>query len=108
MTKKAFENIDYQNCIHPDVDKLKQALENDDYDNVCHNLANTLEASSFKLNNQIEDIKKKLIEIGFDGSLMTGSGSTVFGLTRDIKILEKGYNIMREQGYFVRKTKILQ
>ena len=108
MTKKAFENIDYQNCIHPDVDKLKQALENDDYDNVCHNLANTLEASSFKLNNQIEDIKKQLIEIGFDGSLMTGSGSTVFGLTRDIKTLEKGYNIMREQGYFVRKTKILQ
>lgn len=108
MTKKAFENIDYQNCIHPDVDKLKEALETNDYLNVCNNLANTLEASSFKLNDQIETIKNDLIKIGFDGSLMTGSGSTVFGLTRNKEILEQGYHLMRNKGYFVRKTKILK
>ena len=34
-------------------------------------------------------------EIGFDGALMSGSGSCVFGLTRDDKILEKGFKYFK-------------
>ena len=53
------------------------------------------------------DACKKLEELGFDGALMSGSGSTVFGLTRDEEILENGYNFFRGKYYFVRKTEIL-
>ena len=39
---------------------------------------------------EIAKIKEEMLEIGFDGALMSGSGSCVFGLTRSDIILEKG------------------
>ena len=48
-----------------------------------------------------------MMKLGFDGALMSGSGSCVFGLTRDDKILEKGFKYFKGKYYFVRKTEIL-
>ena len=77
------------------------------YQTVIDNLQNTLEEPSIKMVPEINDIKQAMLEIGFDGALMSGSGSTVFGLTRDEEILENGYNFFRGKYYFVRKTEIL-
>ncbi len=55
----------------------------------------------------IEMIKKQFIELGFEGALMSGSGSCVFGMTQDINKLEKGYEFFKNKYYFVRKTQIL-
>ena len=84
-----------------------KGIEEDDYQTVIDNLQNTLEAPSIDMVPEIEQIKKELMELGFDGALMSGSGSTVFGLTRDEEILENGYNFFRGKYYFVRKTEIL-
>ncbi|WRK53196.1 hypothetical protein SD457_24360 [Coprobacillaceae bacterium CR2/5/TPMF4] len=45
------------------------------------------------------------MELGFDGALMSGSGSTVFGLTRDEEILENGYNFLEESIILSEKLK---
>lgn len=106
-TAKAFEGIDFNTVEHPDCDAMRKALEEDDYEGVIHSLGNSLEAVSLSLVKEIKDVKDKMIELGFDGVLMSGSGSTVFGITRDKNLLMNAANVMKEKGNFVRITKIL-
>ncbi|WP_020226107.1 4-(cytidine 5'-diphospho)-2-C-methyl-D-erythritol kinase [Holdemania massiliensis] len=105
-TKVAFETLDFSSAQHPDCRKMRQALMNNDYDGVIQSLGNTLEQSAFKLVPQIAAIKKDLLAMGFDGALMSGSGSTVFALTRDPELLEKGAAAMRKKAAFIRKTEL--
>ena len=48
-----------------------------------------------------------MMKLGFDGALMSGSGSCVFGITRNQEIMNKGYEFFRKRYFFVRKSKIL-
>lgn len=106
-TKEAFEIADQGNNVHPDCKAMKEALMTDDYDAIIANLGNSLEAASLQLVDDIRIIKQQLTEKGFDGVLMSGSGSTVFAITRDDALLNQAMNEMKAEGYFVRKTKIL-
>lgn len=106
-TKKAFEQIDLLEVNHSDCRKLKEGIEEDDYQKIIDNLKNSLESPSVKMVPEIQSIKDKMIELGFDGALMSGSGSCVFGLTKDKKTLERGYRFFKEEYYFVRKSGIL-
>lgn len=87
---------------------MVKGIYEDDYQTVIDNLQNTLEEPSIKMVPEINDIKQAMLEIGFDGALMSGSGSCVFGLTRDDKILEKGFKYFKGKYYFVRKTEIFK
>ena len=106
-TKVAFENLDIAAAVHPDCEKMRTALISGDYDGVIAALGNTLEEISLKLVPEIRQIKEELTDMGFDGVLMSGSGSTVFGITRNEKLVERARNIMRNRRYFVRVTRIL-
>ena len=106
-TKKAFTTLDLSKVIHQDCRAMKKGIEEKDYQTVIDNLQNTLELPSIKMVPQIKEIKKEMKELGFDGALMSGSGSCVFGITRDQEILNKGYEFFRKRYFFVRKSKIL-
>lgn len=106
-TKKSFGNLDLNTAIHRDCHLMKKGIEENDYQAVIDNLQNTLEAPSIKMVPEIETIKQEMLKIGFDGALMSGSGSCVFGLTRSNMILEKGFKHFKGEYYFVRKTEIL-
>ena len=105
-TKVAFETLDFSCAEHPDCRKMRQALITNDYEGVLQSLGNTLEQSAFKLVPQIATIKRDLLGLGFDGALMSGSGSTGFALTRDPELLEKGAAAMRKKAAFIRKTEL--
>ena len=105
-TKVAFETLDFSCAEHPDCRRMREALIGNDYDGVLQSLGNTLEQSAFKLGPQIATIKQELLALGFDGALMSGSGSTVFALTRDLELLEKGAAAMRKKAAFIRKTEL--
>lgn len=105
-TKRAFELSDKRETVHPDCLKMKYALEDNDYFGVVDALGNSLESVAIELVPDIKIIKEKLIEEGFDGALMSGSGSTVFGITRDERLIDNTMSKFKEMGYFVRKTKI--
>lgn len=105
-TRVAFESLDFSCTEHPNCQKMKQALMNNDYDQVIASLGNTLEQSAFKLVPQIAGIKQSLLDLGFDGALMSGSGSTVFALTRDPELLEKAAVVMKKKAAFIRKTEL--
>lgn len=106
-TKKAFASLDLSTVVHQDCRLMKKGIENQDYQAVIDNLQNTLERPSIKMVSEIQTIKDKMLEIGFDGALMSGSGSCVFGITRDEAIIDKGFDYFKDQYYFVRKTEIL-
>ncbi|MBR4446701.1 MAG: 4-(cytidine 5'-diphospho)-2-C-methyl-D-erythritol kinase [Solobacterium sp.] len=106
-TKEAFALSDSRPLVHPDCLAMRKALMENDYEGVCRNLGNSLEAASLELVSEIRKIKEELQERGFDGVLMSGSGSTVFGLTRSRALLEETMDELRRRHYFVRHTNIL-
>ena len=106
-TAAAFQAVDASEPVHPDCAAMRKALEEDDYPGVIKALGNSLEAVSEELVEEIGTVKRKIAEFGFDGVLMSGSGSTVFGITRDRKRLKEALAELRSQGYFVRSTHIL-
>ena len=102
-TQKAFTSLDLSKVKHQDCRKMKKGIEMNDYQGVIDNLQNTLELPSIKMVPQIKEIKKEMMKLGFDGALMSGSGSCVFGITRNQEIMNKGYEFFRKRYFFVRK-----
>lgn len=105
-TPKAFQSLDLENAIHPYIEEIKEGIITNDYEKVVNHLGNTLEKPSIKMVKQIEEIKQDLLELGFDGALMSGSGSCVFGLTQNKEIVDKSYNTLKNKYFYVRKSKI--
>lgn len=67
----------------PDTAGMIKALEKDDYSGVCRRLSNVMELVTATKRRQIGEIKAFLTENGADGTLMSGSGPTVYGLFSD-------------------------
>ena len=59
------------------------ALDQGDYEGVCAYLSNVMETVTAAKRRQIGEIKSFLAENGADGTLMSGSGPTVYGLFSD-------------------------
>ena len=106
-TKECFRLVDSMETDHPDCLKMREALICNDYQGVIDSLGNSLEAPAVQLVSQIKDAKQALLDAGFDGVLMSGSGSTVFGITKDKELVEKTMEQLKGQKYFVRHTNIL-
>ena len=107
-TKKAFESLNFRTLRHPNIEAVREALENGNYYQMLGALGNSLEQTAFELVPQIREVKHELEDFGFDGALMSGSGSTVFAITRDRELLERAGTYFRSKGCFVRKTRIIQ
>lgn len=82
-TKQGFQRLSEVACEHPDVDACEQALKNDDFVAFCAQAKNTLEASAFSLLPQLAQIKTNLYDMGLPFVLMSGTGSTMFALSKD-------------------------
>ncbi len=106
-TKIAFEALDQQEYMHPDVYGMKKALMAQDFWGVVSHLGNSLEQVSMQLVPEIREVKEQLTAFGFEGVLMSGSGSTVFGITRSHRLLLAACDQFRYRKYFTRMTRIL-
>ena len=105
-TAEAFHIVDEQEGIHPDCKAMQEALEYNDYDDIISSLGNSMENAAMTLVPEIRKAKKDLLDLGFDGVLMSGSGSTVFGITKDVELLDRSIDILKKKRYFVRKTTV--
>lgn len=106
-TKKSFSMLEIDKEIHPDCYCLKEAIENNDYETMLQHMGNSLERVSMSLVPQIKTIKEKLLDMGFDCALMSGSGSCVFALTKDEKLADDAINYFRNQKLFAQKATFL-
>lgn len=104
-TKLAFQNLKVENCVHPNCALMQEALKNSDDHRLIECLGNSLESSSFEMVPEIGEIKNELQTLGFDGALMSGSGSCVFALTKDQNILNTGFLEMKKKYPFVLRTR---
>ena len=87
------------------IDKIKESLVNDDINSLKENVFNILESPAISILPEIQDIKNMLKNDGFDVVLMTGAGSTVFGLTKDYRLAKKALNKYDKKGFQVELTK---
>ncbi|MCX8083884.1 MAG: 4-(cytidine 5'-diphospho)-2-C-methyl-D-erythritol kinase [Calditerrivibrio sp.] len=98
-TKEAYEGVklrltnDGENCSN------KGFLS---YPDIINGLENDFEKTVFVKYPELRWIKETLLEKGADGALMSGSGSTVFGLFSSRGCLEQTAEFFKKrQGYFV-------
>ena len=81
---------------HPDIDGMTEAIRNGDLDGVISRLGNVLETVTIPDHPEIARIKSMMMENGACGSLMSGSGPTVFGIYKDRKLAEKTCQALKE------------
>lgn len=84
-TKFVYTNLVLdEHTEHPDIDGMIQSMKNNDLMGLCNQMANILETVTIPAHPEIADIKRCMMENGALGSLMSGSGPTVFGIFDDL------------------------
>jgi 4-diphosphocytidyl-2-C-methyl-D-erythritol kinase len=85
-TKFVYSNLVLdENSPHPDIDHMISAMKNRDLADLCAHMGNILETVTIPAHPEIAEIKKCMMENGAVGSLMSGSGPTVFGIFDDLE-----------------------
>ncbi|MBO3066492.1 4-(cytidine 5'-diphospho)-2-C-methyl-D-erythritol kinase [Staphylococcus shinii] len=87
-----FKKLDLKQSYNVHTDACEAALISEDYDLLCKSLSNRLEPVSGKMYTEILKIKANMLENGADGAVMSGSGPTVYGLTRKERQAKHVYN----------------
>jgi len=95
-TKEAYDTYREVNAVHPDILMLKEALKSGKEDQIDYYMGNSLENPAFLLNKDIENIKLRLRNYGLKCVLMSGSGSTVYSLSKDKENLQRVYNEIKD------------
>ena len=83
---------------HPDPIGLALAMREGDFAGIAAKLGNVLEYVTAAEYPVINDLKAKMKELGAAGTLMTGSGPTVFGLFDDRNRAAHALREMKENG----------
>lgn len=97
-TRSVYENLKVQDLKpedHPDIDAMAEAIRRGDLYGVAGLLGNVLETVTIPAYPVIGQIKDMMKEYGAMGTLMSGSGPTVFGLFASPKAATAAYEDMR-------------
>lgn len=82
-TKFVYENLhanDLKPEQHSDVDSMIEAMRQKDLGLLCSRMGNVLETVTIPAYPVINEIKRTMMDNGAIGSMMSGSGPTVFGI----------------------------
>lgn len=82
-------------ACHPDIDAIAAAVRDGDLRRICSNMGNVLETVTIRKYPIIQQIKDFMTDCGAVGSLMSGSGPTVFGLYDDQMAAKEAFNSLR-------------
>ena len=96
-TKEMYKKIDTKKINQKDRTKeIVEALEKSDIEILSSNLYNVFE-EVIDRKDLIENIKQKLINNGAISSLMTGSGSAIYGIFKDKNTAENAYESLKDK-----------
>ena len=97
-TKEVYGGLDLKNIKNrPDNQYLIKCLENNEIELLSKNMVNVLETVTSKKHTEISDIEKIMNENKALGSMMSGSGPTVFGLYKNEEDALKGKKELLEK-----------
>lgn len=105
-TKECFQRLDLTSCIHPDAEAVKEALLQKDFNQLVQVIGNTLEEPACQWTSEILEVKQALINEGFEGVCMSGSGSTVFALTQNSDKIQRFMNKYQSKDWFIEPCQI--
>ncbi|MCI8659149.1 MAG: 4-(cytidine 5'-diphospho)-2-C-methyl-D-erythritol kinase [Lachnospiraceae bacterium] len=97
-TRAVYTNLDASQLKseqHPDIDGIIKGIRDQDIRQIAGKLGNVLELVTIREHPVIQTIKDTMMEYGAIGSLMSGSGPTVFGLFTDSEAARHAFEEMR-------------
>lgn len=103
-TAYVYTHLDLPNLkYHPDTDKAIECIDNGDIAGLSNVLSNVLETVTVPEYPVLTEIKEFLVQNGAEGSLMSGSGPTVFGIFKNKEDARRAYDKAGEKyrGYDV-------
>ena len=99
-TKWAYEQVDaIPDLKHPDIDAIAQAIEAGDLAKAAKSMGNILEEVAVRNYPKIREIKETFLAHGAMGTMMSGSGSAVFGIFDDPVKAEQSFEAFKGDGY---------
>lgn len=97
-TASVYKAIDaFDSYKHPNTEAMIDAIEKHDITAVAKNLSNVLENASIPMCSMIADLKETLNDCGALGSLMSGSGPTVYGLFEKKASAENAVSVIKKK-----------
>ncbi|MTI69381.1 MAG: 4-(cytidine 5'-diphospho)-2-C-methyl-D-erythritol kinase [Firmicutes bacterium] len=106
-TAYVYKNLNFKEIDkRPDVFSIIEAMNNNDLNFVANNMINVLENVTTKEYSIINEIKQTMVKYNALGSLMSGSGPTVFGIFDNEKDIKKCRDKLKEEfkEVFIAKT----
>ncbi len=100
-TAAVFGAFDIKNVEkRPDNEKMIELIKAKDLEGICRNMCNVLESVTVKNYPVINEVKNTMLENDAIGSMMSGSGPTVFGFYQDYKTALKGLRAIKNRFKF--------
>lgn len=97
-TKEVYKNLDINKIFrHPDTEQLIKSMEEQNLEAVCTDMKNLLENVTLRKCPVLKRIKEDMIRMGALGSMMTGSGPTVFAFFDDMLKAQRCYDKFKTQ-----------
>lgn len=96
-TTEVYNSLRLEKQPRMDIKRIISSIEKDDIKSVAESITNIMEEVVIERNPIISEIKKDMLKYGALGSLMSGSGPTVFGLFDDLAQLELSEKILKEK-----------
>ena len=98
-TKFVYQNLKLDDkTVHPDIDRLIEDIRNIDLTAVSDHMGNVLESVTIPNYPVISQIKEQMMDSGAVGSMMSGSGPTVFGLFDDSRTAQLAFGKIKRSG----------
>lgn len=104
-TKEVFSKLSEKDMGIRKISGISAGIYNCNFELIERELYNALEKTAFLIEPKIKEIKNKILELGVNGVLMSGSGATIFVISKDKSKLEEILDIFNES-YFTKLTKI--
>lgn len=97
-TKEVYKNFDIERVFkHPDMNGLIKAMERDDLEFISNNMKNLLENVTLRKYSMLKNIKDSMLRYGALGSMMSGSGPSIFGFFDDMLKAQWCFEGMKEK-----------
>ncbi len=98
-TKFVYENLKLdENTVHPNIPQLIADIKEKDLKKIAKDMGNVLETVTIPAYPIIAEIKEHMMNHGAVGSMMSGSGPTVFGLFEDEETAQAAFEAMKKSG----------
>ncbi len=94
-TPWAYKRLDEMGFTAVDVDRVRLALEAGDMNELCSSIGNVFEETAVEAAPEIFEIKNNLLSYGARCSMMSGSGTAVFGIFEDNDALCSAYDYFK-------------